>query len=233
VINGLSLRRRRNLGQILTDSLGVYRTTLIARLLVLALPGVLLGIVTVWAATSLPFPASDLIVFVVWFLEAALIGSSAIYALDQWNRGVGASVKDCFLKAWYHVPDLLAATAISIAVIVGLCITVIGIPWAVARYVRWVFASQVIMIENTDGKPALGRSADLVFGRGWQTFLALIVIELVVAGPLFALSEITSRNFDGLPQWSVGITIVALTFPFRVTARTLLYYDLKMRKALA
>jgi hypothetical protein len=171
--------------------------------------------------------------FGLWFIEGAFVGSSATYALDQWGKGQSVGIFQSLAKAWYHVPDLLAAATIALAIIAGLTITIIGIPWAVARYVRWAFTTQSIMIDGQEGEPSLAHSASLVEGEGWSTFWRLLAVELTVQLPLALAATTYSYFVGGLPGGLPGVFLGALAFPFKTATRTLLYYDLKMRKALA
>jgi hypothetical protein len=202
-------------------------------LLLLSIPGIVLGLLTIAFRAWLPQWTAGFSVFVLEFLESAVLGSAAIYYFDQADRGNDVSGTGAVAKAWYHVPDLLAAAVISFAIIAVLFITVLGIPFAVIRIVRWYFTSQAIMIDGQEGEPSLGYSADLVAGRGWPTAGSLLALSLIQYLPVFAFLQLLGMAVDKEPMAFLRLAIAALLFPFGIVARTLLYYDLKMRKALA
>jgi hypothetical protein len=94
--------------------------------------------------------------------------------------------------------------------------------------VRWAFVQQSVMIEARRNWAALDESAAIVRGSWWRTVGVLLVVGLVQAGPLLMSSAATLLS----PLASAAITsmVFALVIPFPVTAQTLLYYDLKVRK---
>ena len=232
--NALTLRRTRSLSEILSASFAVYGDArLRLRLLTLSIPGIVFGLCAIALTRTLPEWTSTFPVFVLSFIETAVLGSAAIHALDRVERGEDVSIGASLAKAWERVPDLLVAAAMSFAIIGALCITVVGIPFAVIRMVRWSLTSQAIMIDEQEGDAALGYCASLVAGYGWPTAGKLLAIFAVQYVPGSVVVELLGLTFDRFYLAFVNVALTALLFPFGVTARTLLYYDLKTRKALA
>jgi hypothetical protein len=112
----------------------------------------------------------------------------------------------------------------------GLTITVVGIPFAVNKYVAWSFVKQEILFEERKIRPAFHGSADLVRGRWWHSVRFVLFLFLVtqVAGPVLTFALI----FTALPLiWVnlLGALVFALLIPYVALGETLLYLDLAVR----
>jgi hypothetical protein len=112
-----------------------------------------------------------------------------------------------------------------------LTITLIGIPFAIYRAVRWYFISQVIMVEGLSGEAVLARSAALVEGKWWNTVGRLIVMALVIQIPVGLLSSALSAAFPGVAGILISSATAFVTTPFGIIASTLMFFDLYVRKA--
>jgi hypothetical protein len=232
VTNTLALRQQRDLREIISTAFSIYRIPpVITKLLVLSLPGTVIAASGVWATYNLQ-GWTGLLPFAIWFVEGAVVGSGAMYALDRLDQGFTISIIEALARTWAQLTELLVAAAITLVIVAAFCITVVGIPWGIARYIRWSFTSQAIMIDGVEGEASLEHSATHVAGRGWPTFWSLFAIEMIVQIPLWIVVGALTL-VSNLPNELFGLFITSFAFPFRITARTLLYYDLKMRKALA
>ena len=112
----------------------------------------------------------------------------------------------------------------------GLMITVIGIPFAVNKYVAWLFVKQEILFEDRGVRGAFHGSADVVRGRWWHTvrFALFLFLVSVVTGPILTFALI----FTTLPlAWInlLGSVVFALLIPYVALGETLLYFDLEAR----
>ena len=117
--------------------------------------------------------------------------------------------------------------------IVGACalaITVIGIPFAIWKYVGWQFVQQEILFEDKRIRDAFRGSSDLVRGRWWHTVRVAGFFWLlsVVAGPVLGFALIFT-NFSLLWINVIGSFVFALLVPYVALGRTLLYFDLGVR----
>ncbi len=110
--------------------------------------------------------------------------------------------------------------------VLGLAITIVGIPWAFRVGVRWFLGTQAIILHGHDAKGAISESCRLVEGNWWRSFGNLILIGLIVGLPngIFAIA---------MPGWEGGLIGAALgtfTTPFGVIAVTLYYLRLRQEK---
>jgi hypothetical protein len=114
--------------------------------------------------------------------------------------------------------------------LLGLAITIVGLPFAAYKYVAWSFVKQEILFEEKGIREAFHGSADLVRGRWWHTLRTagfLFLVSLVV-GPVLSFALI----FTALPLiWVnfLGSLIFALLIPYVAIGETLLYFDLEAR----
>ena len=111
-----------------------------------------------------------------------------------------------------------------------LVLTIVGIPFAVNKYVAWSFVKQEILFEDKRIRGAFHGSADLVRGRWWHTVRFVLFLFLVtqVTGPVLTFALI----FTALPLFWVnllGALVFALLIPYVALGETLLYLDLEVR----
>jgi hypothetical protein len=124
----------------------------------------------------------------------------------------------------------------AIVVVIGLIGIVIG---AVYLYVACSLAFAAYVVEGKSGFAALGRSRELVRGRWWPTFGALLLYGVVAAIAGFALPAVLAAVEHGS---SVGVTAYivllravdlvtwVLVEPLGAAVTTTIYFDLRVRK---
>lgn len=170
----------------------------------------------------------------VSFLVATpLITAATIFALGSLAKGerphAGRSLQsalDVFAPLFGAV--MLAAVGIALGL---LAFVIPGLYVAV----RWYFVTQAVAIDGLRGAKALTRSWDTVQDAFWRSLGILLLANLattlpgiVILTPLTALAEAVDREAVLL----VGeIAAESLTTPFIALVSTLLYYDLRVRKA--
>jgi hypothetical protein len=162
--------------------------------------------------------ASAVVAAVVIVFVRALVAGTPIGFVGSY-RAMGQ-------RFWRVVGGELAA-----ALGVGLlALTVIGLPWAIWKYVCWQFVQQEILFEDKPIREAFRGSSNLVRGRWWHTvrvagFLWLVSI---VTGPVVGFALIFS-SFSLLWINIIGSLVFALLVPYVALGRTLLYFDLQAR----
>jgi hypothetical protein len=150
-------------------------------------------------------------------LKGALIHAVSEQSLDR-SIGIGRS----YGFAWKRFGSMLGAAILVALAIVGMSITIIGIPFAVYFGVRWNFVVQAALLEGVGPRAALSRSSAIVKGYWWRVLgitLVVAIIGLIVTLGLWFIPFVGSV---------IGSILVVL---FSVTAATLLYYDLRFRKS--
>jgi ABC-type sugar transport system permease subunit len=112
-----------------------------------------------------------------------------------------------------------------------LTITVVGIPFAIHRFIRWSLFAQACMLEDLSANRSLRRSSELVRGRWWRTlgFTALVDVLAVLSGPLLGVGLLLltdhSLSFINL----AAALVYTFTVPYAAIQLTLYYFDLEAR----
>lgn len=108
-----------------------------------------------------------------------LVTAGLMYASAQVYLGkeitVGAAFQQAFRRFWSY----LGSSVLYLLAVVGLCITVIGIPFGIYFGVRWSLYSLPVLIEESKAWNALGRSTELVKGSWWRVLGILMAIYLI------------------------------------------------------
>jgi hypothetical protein len=115
-------------------------------------------------------------------------------------------------------------------VALAIAITIVGIPYAIYKFVCWQFVLQEILIEDRGIRDALRASSGRVRGRWWHTVRALGFFWLlsIATGPVLGFTLIFT-NFSLLWINVIGSVVFALLVPYVALGRTLLYFDLGVR----
>jgi hypothetical protein len=105
-------------------------------------------------------------------------------------------------------------------------------------YGAWSVATQALLIERLGAASALGRSYALVRGRWWPTAGVLIVSQImvsIVGGAIQALLVAIFLAGSSVLVTALVVSLAAavsaiLTRPLSAAIRTVLYYDLRVRR---
>ena len=245
-IETLPLIRRRRAGQILRASWSGYRrdpgvlTTFgliyIPVAVVVGLFGAFLTIVPVLrdlldlAGTS---SGTSTVVALVASGFAHLAAYVAVNAMVvTWiaarERDQERSAVEAARLVWDHRAPLFKGFARAFVIVVGLGITIVGIPWSLRQLVRYQFLPHAVMYEGHDGRDGLARSSDLVTGRWWHTALMFSLLNSLVGLTGLVVGLLLLVLFAGLPLWFFSglVTLIyALVVPLAALALTLLYGD--------
>jgi hypothetical protein len=127
---------------------------------------------------------------------------------------------------------VIAVELVATILVIALLVTIIGIPFAIRKFVDCQLVQQEVLFEDRSIREALRGSTRLVSGHWWHT--------AAVAGAFWVLSEIGGPFllfvllFTATPITTVnllGAVISAVLLPYVQVGRTLLYLDLAARKA--
>jgi hypothetical protein len=226
------LRQRRELSQIMQTAFNLYgqNFSVLLRIAAVVVPlGIALGIFQ----TSITNEAIALPLFVLMSVSQIavnLLASAAlIAALADIDAGrapdFGRAYDVAFARFWTLAGAVLRVTFHVLLFFV----TVVGIPWAIQRLIRWVFVEQAVILDSTSAKAALTYSADAVIGSWWRTLGIWLLISVTAAVPALLVGGAFSLAPVAISS-TVTAAIDALVLPFVVVATTLLYFDLKARK---
>ncbi len=162
----------------------------------------------------------------------AIVAAAVIMAVrllvETGRMGFADSWRGVRRRFWRVVGGQLLA----IVAVFALAITVIGLPFAIWKYVGWQFVQQEILFEDKKIRDAFRGSSDLVRGRWWHTVrvAGFLWALSVVAGPVLGFALIFT-NFSLLWINLIGAVVFSLLVPYVALGRTLLYFDLGVRAA--
>jgi hypothetical protein len=162
--------------------------------------------------------AGAIVAAVVIFAVRLLVETGEMGFLDSW-RGM--------LRRFWRV---VAGSLLPYVAALALFITVIGIPFAIYKFVCWQFVQQEILIGDKGIRDAFRGSSERVRGRWWHAIRALGFFWLlsIAAGPVLGFTLIFT-NFSLLWINVIGSVVFALLVPYVALGRTLLYFDLGVR----
>jgi hypothetical protein len=134
-------------------------------------------------------------------------------------------VRRSFREGFARIPDLVWTVIRGGLVVIALTITIVGIPWAANRSVRWMFSSQAAILTGIRGKTALDESAAAVRGQWWQAAANGAVLAFLGATPgvMVGILLLMLARFPVDAANSVASLIYALAQPFAIAGLTLLY----------
>ncbi|MGB2694638.1 MAG: hypothetical protein WBD55_05555 [Dehalococcoidia bacterium] len=228
----IPLRQQRDLSQIIESSFELYTQNFAALFLIAAvsIPLAIASAVVVDGANSYEAAAGLLSLFTfAQLLVDVIVSAALIAALQEINSGKPANFSLAYDVAFARFWTIIRASVRVAFHVLLFAITIVGIPWAIQRAVRWLFIEQAVILDSTSAKAALSYSADAVIGRWWRTLGIAVVIWIirfvpasVVSGVLFLAPVLISGTLSAI--------VSAAMLPFSATALTMLYMDLKVRK---
>ena len=167
-------------------------------------------------------------------LFASVIATAAVAVilgeLDAGRRILAGQAYRRVLGRWR---SLTRGMATELGMVLLLTVTVVGIPFAIHRFIRWSLFAQACMMDDLSATESLHRSSELVKGRWWRTFgfTALIDTLAVLSGPLLGVGLLLltdrSLNFINL----AASLVYTFTVPYAAIQLTLYYFDLEARAA--
>ena len=143
-------------------------------------------------------------IIVSFLVVAGLAYASALVYLDR-----DITAQDALKQAWRRFFSLLGSAILWGLVVVGLSVTIIGIPFAIYFSVRWGLYTLPVLFEETTARNALRRSTELVRGTWWRVFgimLAVSVIAFMISFILevsfgFILTLMGVAEIEGATLW--------------------------------
>jgi hypothetical protein len=238
----IELDRPRDISALFGDSLGVFfRHAPVFLLLsaavvvpaLLVVQGIGLEQLTASYDESPKLTEQAVPTLVSFLVVSPLITAICIHALRSVAAGGRPGAGRAFVSGFEaFTPIFFAVLLAALGIALGLVLLVIP---GIYLFVRWFFVPQAVVIEGARGPDALRRSSAVVQGFWWRTLglvvlvnLAAILPALVFTAPFAAIADSTDKAV-----WALVGTICAetITAPFVALLSTLLYYDLRARRA--
>jgi hypothetical protein len=190
--------------------------------------------IIVISAANVPFTIAGLVVpgpvgpllLIPSLLVQEIVRGALILVFFQALTGQTPSVHGGFTAATNKLGALIEYFLRVAGASVLLVITIIGIPWALRLFVRWLFGSEAIMLQNASAKDAISESCRLVTGNWWRTFGNLLLFWFLIGAPGLLLRFVIRGVAGGLVASFFGV----LTAPIFAGAFTLFYLRLRYEK---
>ncbi|HET9592991.1 MAG TPA: hypothetical protein VFP17_08755, partial [Solirubrobacterales bacterium] len=160
----------------------------------------------------------------------ALVAAVVIVFVRELCRGHRIGFLDSVRGALARFGRVVAAQLLAILALLLMAVTVIGLPFAIWKYVSWLFVQQEVLFTDKSIREAFRGSSDLVRGRWWHTVRVAAPLWLlsVAAGPILGFALIFT-DLDLVWINLIGSLVFALFIPYVIAGRTLLYFDLEVR----
>lgn len=113
------------------------------------------------------------------------------------------------------------------AILALLTASVVGIPWAIVRLVRWSLSTQAVILVGSGWREAGAVGGQSVIGRWWRTLLTLIVVGFIVTAiaPVAGILVLIFVNPSVFIANAVSGAVYALSFPFAGVVTSLWHLD--------
>jgi len=231
----------RDIGDIINDTFEIYGRNFIELSAIAAVAVVLLGILSGIAALLAPEADNgsieytpllfflSLLDLIVTLIAVPLMNGAIIHAVSEQHFRRPVSFGRAYGYAWRRLGALIIATIICYLAVFIMAITIIGIPLAIYFGIRWAFFYQAVLLEGYGPIDALSRSSALVKDNWWRVlgiWLVVIIIGAAINVVFWAVLRIAPTVGATIGSTLGGI----LAAPVVITAITLLYYDLRVRK---
>ena len=177
-------------------------------------------------------------VFAIIFMTGA-----SVHAISRHVEGSDINVDRAYEVAWQKLRPLGGTGFLVAFALMGMALTIIGIPLAIYFAVRWAFAVPAAMLETTGPRDSMSHSTKLVRGDWLRVAAVLGLLSLIwaFAGSLLsgAVSLILGLglgaviNDQAIVNQVVGVVgglAWVVVTPLMLIGLTLVYWDLRVRK---
>ena len=222
----VALRQRRDLSEIIQAAITLY-TQNFRPLFLIATLAIPLGIASAVAVDSATDPDATTALLALFLFAQLVVDiiviAALIVALQRIDAGQPSEFGQAYDDAFARLTPLFGSAIRVVFHVMLLAITIIGIPWAIQRTVRWLFVEQAVILDGARARESLARSALAVEGSWWRTLAVVLVVSVIAAFPGFALSGMFLFA-PVLVSGTVGSVAAAAMLPFRTIALTMLYW---------
>ncbi|HYH10837.1 MAG TPA: hypothetical protein VD789_00685 [Thermomicrobiales bacterium] len=130
-----------------------------------------------------------------------------------------------------HFRPMVRAGLKPLLVVVLAQLSVIGLPWAIDRAVRWGFVPHAVVLDETPPEIAPIRSMTTVRGRWWRTAATMLVLTILVAvpGPLLGIILMVTMSAAIEDINVLSSFLYAVLLPFSILGSAVLYRQRQQR----
>ena len=150
--------------------------------------------------------------FIGWTLVTPAV--IAVVAAAQAGQRIGG--REAYDIAVAHFWPTVKAAARAAVILLLLLVSIVGIPWAAVKLVRWSLLPEAVVLEGTTWARAARTSERSVVGRWWRTAVVLIVVGFLLAAVAPVVGILVLIFIVPSVFWAnvASGVVYALTFPF-------------------
>lgn len=190
-----------------------------AAAVVFLISGVLTGLLL---ASS---PAWGLVALIVSIVASTLFTGMVVELVADIQDGKRDASPGQLLRATSPVLGKLIFVGIVAGIGIAFGFVLLIVPGLIL-FTIWAVAAPVVVLERPAGLGALGRSRELVRGNGWQVFVVILMLVILVGIVSIAIEAFA--NSAGEAAGLVARVIVGiLTQPISSLAAAVLYFELR------
>lgn len=154
-----------------------------------------------------------------------VVTPAVIQAVGDIRAGRQTGAWQAIRESWRKLLGYIWTSLRNLIVVALLVITIVGIPWAINRYVRWLFGGQAAILTGTRGKEALTQSSAAVHGNWWQAAANSAVLAFLGSAPgvAVALLALVLLRAPLDAANSLAALVYAVAKPFAIVGMTLLF----------
>lgn len=237
----LDLSRPRSVGELLSTAVQLFtqHAALFLSVTLLVVAPIVVFVDGVWGGALRDGPdyspstaaGATSALLTAFALPSLVTALHAVIVRDLASRTSVPTAGQALRAAAPRFPAALGAVLLSsLGIAIGLLLLVVPGIWLA---VRWYFAAQAAVLDNTSPSASLDRSAELVEGRWWETFGALL-LSAVVFGVGAATASVAAGVVESPVVYVALLTVVqAVALSLSALFGTLLFFTLRARRAAA
>lgn len=229
----LDLSRDRSVAEVMgttVETFGSYLSLFLSTALLIVAPVTLL-VVGVWQRELLSgshlneiSTATETVSTLIYSLAVVpLVTGLHTVIITQLGRGIRPSFGGVLREAGPRLPVAVATVLLySLGIVCGYLLFIVPGIWLM---VRWYLAVQCTMVNSTGPAASLGASADLVLGRWWRTFGAILVAAIGFGLPGVLLEALARDIHNGVAYVTLEAVIQAVVVSLTSVYGTLLFFS--------
>jgi hypothetical protein len=166
------------------------------------------------------------------YLVMPVVSAAVIVFMRNLDRGQPIGLRPVWGAVFRRLWRVIAVEVMVNLLVLVLFLTVIGIPYALKKFVDWQFVQQEVLFEDRSIREALRGSTRVVKNGWWHCSGVALTLWVIgqVPGPLLGFGLLFTTVSAGAVN-VIAAAAFALTIPYVGIGRTLLYFDLQARAA--
>ena len=166
-------------------------------------------------------------------IAAAIVVAGVAWVAAEIDAGRTPGVRDAYRAVGDRLQPVLGVLGLAALAIIGLSLTIVGIPLAVYLIVRWAVAQQACAVESLGAREALRRSRALTGGHVLRTLRLAALVNIIgaISGPVVGIALLFLTELPLATINAVSSIVFVVAVPFVGAAMVLLYGDLVAAEA--